>query len=36
MKKIIALIILGLALACGTAVTTLHPDLAEACQSQGC
>jgi hypothetical protein len=36
MKKIIALIILSFALACGAAVTTLHSDLAEACQSQGC
>jgi hypothetical protein len=36
MKKIIVLIILGLALAGGTAVTTFHSDLAEACQGQEC
>jgi hypothetical protein len=36
MKKIIAIIILGLALAGGTAMTVLHSDLAEACQGNGC
>jgi len=36
MKKIIALVILAFALACGAAMTTLHSDLAQACQSQAC
>jgi hypothetical protein len=36
MKKIIALVILAFALACGGAVTTLHSELAQACESQSC
>jgi len=36
MTKILAIIALGLALACGTAATALHSGLAETCQAQGC
>lgn len=36
MKKIIALIILALALAGGSAMTALHSNLADACQDQRC
>jgi len=35
-KKILAIIMLGLALACGAEATALHSDLAETCKAQGC